>query len=91
MAKMEVDAVTDLVDFGYFDSPMNGSRCDGLMGLSTNLEVSKHENEITPRGQMNRPDMNLNPHQQKQTSCSGKLTIKRKLDFSNPSCPKSFH
>ena len=56
MAKREVDAVTDLVDFGYIDSPMDGSRCDGLMGLSTNLEVSKHENEITPRGQMNRPD-----------------------------------
>ena len=69
---------------------MDGSPCDGLMELSKNLEVSKHENEITPRGQMNRPDMNLNPHKQKQPSCSGKLTIKRKLDFSNPSCPKSF-
>ena len=62
IAKMEVDAVTDLVNLGYFDSPMDGSPCDGLMGLPKNLEVSKHENEITPRGQMNWPDMSLKIH-----------------------------
>jgi DNA polymerase III epsilon subunit-like protein len=90
IAKMEVDAVTDLVNLGYFDSPMDGSICDGLMGLSKNLEVSKQENEITPKGQVNRPDMSLTPHKQEQTSFSGKFTFQRKLDFSNPICPKSF-
>ena len=70
---MEVDAVTDLVNLGYFDSEMDGSPCDGLMGLSTKIEVSKHENE--PRGQKNRPDMSVNPHKQKQAFFSEKITI----------------
>ena len=83
IAKMEVDAVTDLVNLGYSDSPMDGSPCGGLMGLSKNLEVSKHENKISLRGQINRPDMSLNPHKQKQPSCSEKFTIKRKLDLFN--------
>ena len=48
---MEVDVVTDLVNLGYFNSPMDGSLCDVLMGLSKNLEVLKHENEIKTKGQ----------------------------------------
>ena len=89
IARMEVDAVTDLVNLGYFDSEMDGSPCDGLMGLSINLELSKHENEITQRGQMNRPDMSLNPHKQKQTSFSGKF--RENLTFQIQVVQNPFH
>ena len=68
-----INSFLTLLPSPYFDSEMDGSPCDGLMGLSTKIEVSKHENE--PRGQKNRPDMSFNPHKQKQTSCSEKFSI----------------
>ena len=68
-----INSFLTLLPSPYFDSEMDGSPCDGLMRLSTKIEVSKHENE--PRGQKNRPDMSFNPHKQKQTSCSEKFSI----------------
>jgi three prime repair exonuclease-1 len=88
IVKIEIDAVTDLINAGYFESEMEEGTCDEVKELSKNLESSKKENELTPSG--NRPEQNLVPRKRKQLLWSEKHRSRRKLDFSNQSSPKSF-
>jgi three prime repair exonuclease-1 len=91
IVKMEMDAVTDLMKAGMFETEMVEGQCDRLGNETSSTSiVSKEENELTPCGNKNTVASSLNPSKLKKISCPKKSKSSKKLFFSNPRAPTSF-
>lgn len=83
IAKIELDALADLVNSGVFEEEMSE-------GISDNVEhfwsaySSKQENEKTPCKIKDNVALCIKPRTAKQNSYKAKSTSRKKLDFSAP-------
>jgi three prime repair exonuclease-1 len=80
--KMEMDAATDLLKAGVFETEMAEGQCDGPIATSNMNKISKEENELTP----NRTRNTVIPRKPKKSL----EKFQRKLNFANPSKPTSY-
>ena len=83
IAKMELDAVSDLINTGVFEIEMEE-------GICTEVPPSKAENEETPKSARYKPDICLPPKKPKQFSGSEIVKSRKALHFENPEEPTSF-
>ena len=81
IVKMELDAVSDLINTGVFEIEMEE-------GICTEVPPSKAENEETPKRY--KPDICLPPKKPKQFSGSEIVKSRKALHFENPEEPTSF-
>jgi three prime repair exonuclease-1 len=83
VVKMELDAISDLINTGVFEIEMEE-------GICTEFPLSKAENEETPKSARYKPDICLPPKKRKQFSGSEIVTSRKALKFENPKKPTSF-
>jgi hypothetical protein len=78
--KIELDAITDLINTGVFESELT----EGT------YNASEAENEVTPKSVGYNANTNFTPKKRKQFAFSDKFESRKKLIFSNPDAPTSF-
>ena len=84
MLKMELNAATDLINAGVFETEM-------IEGTINEISFSKAENEVTPKSVKYNSNMNFTPRKHKLSSSSECVEKSRKnLKFVNPGEPTSF-
>ena len=84
MLKMELNAATDLINAGVFETEM-------IEGTINEISLSKAENEVTPKSVKYTSNMNFTPRKHKLSSSSECFEKSRKtLKFVNPGAPTSF-
>ena len=83
IVKIEMDAITDLINTGVFEIEMEE-------GICTEVPSSKAENEETPKSARYKLDICLPPKKRKQFSGSEIVKSRKALHFENPEEPTSF-
>ena len=83
VVKMELDAISDLINTGVFEIEMEE-------GICTEVPSSKAENEETPKSARYKLDKCLPPKKRKQFSGSEIVKSRKALHFENPEEPTSF-
>ena len=82
-AKLELDAISDLINTGVFEIEMEE-------GICTEFPLSKAKNEETPKIARHKPDLCLPPKKRKHFLGSEIVTSRKVLNFENLEEPKSF-
>ena len=82
-AKLELDAISDLINTGVFEIEMEE-------GICTEFPLSKAKNEETPKSVRHKPDICLSPKKRKNFLGSEIVTSRKVLNFENLEEPKSF-
>ena len=82
-AKLELDAISDLINTGVFEIEMEE-------GICTEFPLSKAKNEETPKSVRHKPDICLSPKKRKKFLGSEIVTSRKVLNFENLEEPKSF-
>ena len=82
-AKLELDAISDLINTGVFEIEMEE-------GICTEFPLSKAKNEETPKSARHKPDICLPPKKRKHFLGSEIVTSRKALNFENLKEPKSF-
>ena len=82
-AKLELDAISDLINTGVFEIEMEE-------GICTEFPLSKAKNEETPKSVRHKPDICLSPKKHKKFLGSEIVTSRKVLNFENLEEPKSF-
>ena len=83
IVQMEIDAVSDLIITGVFETEM-------AEGTSTEVNLSKAENEETPKSARYKSNICLPPKKRKQYFSSEIAKSRKVLKFENPGEPTSF-
>ena len=80
IVKIEMDAITDLINTGVFESELT----EGT------YNASEAENEVPPKSVRYNANTSFTPKKRKQFAFSDKFESRKKLIFSNPDAPTSF-
>ena len=83
VVQMELDAVSDLINTGVFETELTEETC-------TKANLSKVENERTPKSARYKSNICLPPKKRKQYFSSEIVKSRKVLKFENPGDPKSF-
>jgi DNA polymerase III epsilon subunit-like protein len=87
--RKEIDAATELMNAGMFESELMEGQVGVLIKESTS-KLLQDQNELTPLGKCKRNISCLGPSKHKKNSQHAKSKIRKKLGFSSPGSPKSF-